>query len=83
MCQFRNDVKKKAKIVVDSAYGLAGLSTQRRVAAATFLLKFNMQGRFSMPNFIFGDIDIAWQANDALEVDTKVSTSNLSAHIHS
>ncbi|KAH9926365.1 uncharacterized protein B0H18DRAFT_954689 [Fomitopsis serialis] len=82
VCQFRNDVKKKAKIVVDSAYGLAGLSTQRRVAAATFLLKFNMQGRFSMPNFIFGDIDIAWQANDALEVDTKASVVNRKKPFH-
>ncbi|KAH9916847.1 uncharacterized protein B0H18DRAFT_958600 [Fomitopsis serialis] len=81
-CQLRNEVKKKATTVVENAYALGGLSTQRRVAAATFLLKCNMQGKFSLPNFIFGDIDIAWQANDAYEVDTKASFVNRKKPFH-
>ncbi|KAH9912273.1 uncharacterized protein B0H18DRAFT_961224 [Fomitopsis serialis] len=74
--QLRNEVKKKAKIVVDSAYSLGSLSTQHRVAAATFLLKSNTQGKFSMPNFIFGEIDIAWQSDEPYEVDMKASVVN-------
>ncbi|KAH9916354.1 uncharacterized protein B0H18DRAFT_1124259 [Fomitopsis serialis] len=74
--QLQNEVKKKAKIVVDSAYSLGSLSTQRRVAAATFLLKSNTQGKFSVPNFIFGEIDIAWQSDEPYEVDMKASVVN-------
>ena len=67
--QLRHELKKKAKIVVDDAYGLNHMSGPRKVAAATFLLKGNVQGKHTMPNFIFNDISIAWSADD---VDVKV-----------
>ncbi|KAH9910775.1 uncharacterized protein B0H18DRAFT_1129561 [Fomitopsis serialis] len=39
--QLRNELKNKAKVVVDEAYGLNHLSGPRKVSAASFLLKGN------------------------------------------
>ncbi|KAH9911248.1 uncharacterized protein B0H18DRAFT_962430 [Fomitopsis serialis] len=71
--QLRNELKNKAKVVVEDAYGLNHLSGPRKVSAASFLLKGNVQGKHTMPNFIFNNISIVWTGDD---VDVKASRVN-------
>lgn len=72
--QLRNDVKKKAKMVVEHAYGMDTLSKQCRVALATWLLKthpMRVNGvKHDIPNFVFGDMELSWNRDG---LDTKVS----------
>ncbi|KAH9936211.1 uncharacterized protein B0H18DRAFT_1113639 [Fomitopsis serialis] len=69
--QFRFDVKKKAKSVVEHAYGLNSLSVQQRISLAQWLLKTHLMkvkgGKREIPNFVFGDMRIIWNAKDKLD----------------
>lgn len=69
----RNEVKKKAKVVVEHAYGLTEKSTTQRASAAQWLLKTHhvkvKGGQREIPNFVFPDINITWR-ND--KIDLKV-----------
>ncbi|KAH9927709.1 uncharacterized protein B0H18DRAFT_1118235, partial [Fomitopsis serialis] len=70
--QLRNEVKKKAKTVVEHAYGLNMHPKQRRVSLATWLLKthpMRVNGvKHDIPNFVFGDMELAWNKDG---LDTK------------
>ncbi|KAH9933850.1 coatomer WD associated region-domain-containing protein [Fomitopsis serialis] len=69
--QFRFDVKKKAKSVVEHAYGLNSLSVQQRISLAQWLLKTHLMkvkgGKREIPNFVFSDMRIIWNAKDKLD----------------
>lgn len=65
----RNQVKKEAKSIVEDAYDRKNLPANHRVSAAQFLLKYNAQGKHTIPNFVFDNIDLRWTDGD---VDIKV-----------
>ncbi|KAH9916439.1 uncharacterized protein B0H18DRAFT_1124235 [Fomitopsis serialis] len=69
--QFRNEVKKKGKSVVEHSYGLSNLTVTQRVLLAQWLLKTHPMkvkgGKREIPNFVFGDMKIAWNAKDKLD----------------
>ncbi|KAH9911083.1 uncharacterized protein B0H18DRAFT_962538 [Fomitopsis serialis] len=69
--QFRNEVKKKGKSVVEHSYGLSNLTVTQRVLLAQWLLKthpMKVKGsKREIPNFVFGDMKIAWNTKDKLD----------------
>ncbi|KAH9910183.1 uncharacterized protein B0H18DRAFT_1130545 [Fomitopsis serialis] len=69
--QFRNEVKRKGKSVVEHSYGLSNLTVQQRVLLAQWLLKTHPMkvkgGKREIPNFVFGDMKIVWNAKDKLD----------------
>ncbi|KAH9924486.1 uncharacterized protein B0H18DRAFT_955404 [Fomitopsis serialis] len=79
--QMRNDLKKKAKQVVDEAYGLAGLKAKRKQALAVWLCTSRRQalkdgGSVNVPNFIFPVVELVWVDNKNV-LDEKRSVLNL------
>ncbi|TFY53949.1 hypothetical protein EVJ58_g9150 [Rhodofomes roseus] len=62
--QMRNDLKKKAKQVVDEAYGFAGLTAPKKEALAMWLLKTYKQsvkgGYAYVPYFTFPVKEVVW-----------------------
>ncbi|KAH9830978.1 uncharacterized protein C8Q71DRAFT_316548 [Rhodofomes roseus] len=62
--QMRNDLKKKAKQVVDEAYGFAGLKAPKKEALAMWLLKTYKQsvkgGYAYVPYFTFPVKEVVW-----------------------
>ena len=63
--QMRNDLKKKAKLIADEAYGLTGMKAQQKQALATWLttgcresLKDDVV--VNVPNFIFPVVEVVW-----------------------
>ena len=70
----RNEVKRKAKVVIDSAYGLAAMTGPRKVSAAQWLVKTHplktKSGVRQVPNFLFGEISFVWRKD---KINTKVS----------
>ncbi|KAH9910245.1 uncharacterized protein B0H18DRAFT_1130475 [Fomitopsis serialis] len=77
--QFRNELKRKAKVAVDQMYGLQGLSAEQRSAVAAWLLRTHATdvvegGSRHIPNFVFSDIDIVFDQRKRL--DLKATTFN-------
>ena len=62
---------------MDNAYGLKSLPANRRVSAAQFLLKYNAQGKYAIPNYVFTDSELRWTDDD---VDIKVSTCSIDCY---
>ena len=63
--QMRNDLKKRAKQVVEEAYDMSTLQPKRKEALAAWLTRSYKQplrggALVSVPYFIFGDVKIAW-----------------------
>ncbi|EPS92875.1 hypothetical protein FOMPIDRAFT_1056478 [Fomitopsis schrenkii] len=63
--QMRNDLKKRAKQVIEEAYDMSTLQPKRKEALAAWLTRSYKQplrgsALVSVPYFIFGDIKIAW-----------------------
>ena len=61
----RNDLKKKAKLIADEAYGLTGMKAQQKQALAMWLttccretLKDDVV--VNVPNFIFPVVEVVW-----------------------
>ncbi|KAI0731529.1 hypothetical protein C8Q72DRAFT_943419, partial [Fomitopsis betulina] len=93
--QMRNDLKKKAKLVADEAYGLTGMKAQQKWALATWLttscretLKDGVV--VNVPNFIFPVIEVVWvdgqRGNkssyvDSAEASTEMSESKLNTRM--
>lgn len=79
--QTRNELKKKAKQVVEKLYDQGGLSIGQRSAIAIWLLETHATSisdgdervTCNVPNFIFGGIQLAFDRNNNLE--PKVSRS--------
>lgn len=64
--QVRNDLKKKAKQIVDESYGFTGLKPQKCEALAAWLSSTHRQTLKSgkvvkVPNFIFPVASVVWQ----------------------
>lgn len=72
--QTRNELKKKAKQVVEKLYDQGGLSIGQRSAIAVWLLETHAtivgdgegQGTCNVPNFIFGGIELAFDKQNNL-----------------
>ncbi|KAI0727093.1 hypothetical protein C8Q72DRAFT_796127 [Fomitopsis betulina] len=93
--QMRNDLKKKAKLVADEAYGLTGMKAQQKRALATWLttscretLKDGIV--VNVPNFIFPVVEVVWvdgqRGNkssyvDSAEASTEMSESKLNTRM--
>ncbi|KAI0733242.1 hypothetical protein C8Q72DRAFT_935146 [Fomitopsis betulina] len=93
--QMRNNLKKKAKLVADEAYGLTGMKAQQKRALATWLttscretLKDGIV--VNVPNFIFPVIEVVWvdgqRGNkrsyvDSAEASTEMSESKLNTRM--
>ncbi|KAI0714375.1 hypothetical protein C8Q72DRAFT_947753 [Fomitopsis betulina] len=93
--QMRNDLKKKAKLVADEAYGLTGMKAQQKRALATWLttscretLKDGVV--VNVPNFIFPVVEVVWvdgqRGNkssyvDSAEASTEMSESKLNTRM--
>ncbi|KAH9911636.1 Sec63 Brl domain-containing protein [Fomitopsis serialis] len=77
---FRNELKKKAKAVVETVYGLHGLSAEQRSRAAAWLLMAHPTqvndgtGSRNIPNFVFSDINIVF--DDRKQLNVKESRFN-------
>lgn len=75
--QFRNEVKKKGKSVVEHSYGLSNLTVTQRLLLAQWLLKthpmkMKVKGsKREIPNFVFGDMKIAWNTKDKLDKEVR------------
>ncbi|KAI0727565.1 hypothetical protein C8Q72DRAFT_886425 [Fomitopsis betulina] len=90
-----NDLKKKAKLVADEAYGLTGMKAQQKRALATWLttscretLKDGVV--VNVPNFIFPVVEVVWvdgqRGNkssyvDSAEASTEMSESKLNTRM--
>ena len=83
----RNDLKKKAKLVADEAYGLTGMKAQQKQALATWLttccretLKDNVV--VNVPNFIFLVIKVIWvdgqRGNQSSYLDSVEASTQMS-----
>ncbi|KAI0729215.1 hypothetical protein C8Q72DRAFT_794684 [Fomitopsis betulina] len=93
--QMRNDLKKKAKLVTDEAYGLTGMKAQQKRALVTWLttscretLKDGVV--VNVPNFIFPVVEVVWvdgqRGNkssyvDSAEASTEMSESKLNTRM--
>ncbi|KAI0729633.1 hypothetical protein C8Q72DRAFT_943955, partial [Fomitopsis betulina] len=93
--QMRNDLKKKAKLVADEAYGLTGMKAQQKRALTTWLttscretLKDSIV--VNVPNFIFPVVEVVWvdgqRGNkssyvDSAEASTEMSESKLNTRM--
>ena len=82
-----NDLKKKAKLVVDEAYGLTGMKAQQKRALATWLttscretLKDGVV--VNVPNFIFPVVEVVWvdgqRGNKSSYVDSAEASTEMS-----
>ncbi|KAH9935434.1 uncharacterized protein B0H18DRAFT_950986 [Fomitopsis serialis] len=82
--QLHNEVKKKAKTVVEHAYGLNIHSKQWCVALATWLLKthpMRVNGvKHDIPNFVFGDMELLWNKDRLDTKKCRVSPEQLFRH---
>ncbi|KAI0725657.1 hypothetical protein C8Q72DRAFT_888430 [Fomitopsis betulina] len=85
--QMRNDLKKKAKLVADEAYGLTGMKAQQKRALATWLttscretLKDGVV--VNVPNFIFPVVEVVWvdgqRGNKSSYVDSAEASTEMS-----
>ncbi|KAI0726943.1 hypothetical protein C8Q72DRAFT_796273 [Fomitopsis betulina] len=85
--QMRNDLKKKAKLVADEAYGLMGMKAQQKRALATWLttscretLKDGVV--MNVPNFIFPVVEVVWvdgqRGNKSSYVDSVEASTEMS-----
>ncbi|KAH9916069.1 uncharacterized protein B0H18DRAFT_1124470 [Fomitopsis serialis] len=80
--QFRNELKKKAKVVVDQMYGLQGLSPEQRSSVAAWLLRTHSTdvldgGSRNIPNFVFSDINLVFDGGKhGKKLDLKATTFN-------
>ena len=83
----RNDLKKKAKLVADEAYGLTGMKAQQKQALATWLttccsetLKDDVV--VNVPNFIFPVVKVVWvdgqRGNKSSYVDSAEASTQMS-----
>ena len=83
----RNDLKKKAKLVADEAYGLTGMKAQQKQALATWLttgcresLKDDVV--VNVPNFIFPVVEVVWvdgqRGNKSSYVDSVEASTQMS-----
>ncbi|KAH9912549.1 uncharacterized protein B0H18DRAFT_960975, partial [Fomitopsis serialis] len=66
--QLRNEVKRKAKVIVEHAYRLNVVQGHKRTQLATWLLTTHAMkvrgGKRGIPNFVFGDIQVVWDDKD-------------------
>ena len=83
----RNDLKKKAKLIADEAYGLTGMKAQQKQALATWLttgcresLKDDVV--VNVPNFIFPVVEVVWvdgqRGNKSSYVDSAEASTEMS-----
>ena len=83
----RNDLKKKAKLIADEAYGLTGMKAQQKQALATWLttgcresLKDDVV--VNVPNFIFPVVEVVWvdgqRGNKSSYVDSAEASTQMS-----
>ena len=83
----RNDLKKKAKLIADEAYGLTGMKAQQKQALATWLttgcresLKDDIV--VNVPNFIFPVVEVVWvdgqRGNKSSYVDSAEASTEMS-----
>ena len=68
----RNDLKKKARQMVEDAYGLSGLKARRKQALATWLCMSRKQalkngGSVNVPNFIFPVVEVVWASDETMK----------------
>ncbi|KAH9914861.1 uncharacterized protein B0H18DRAFT_959597 [Fomitopsis serialis] len=86
--QFFNELKKKAKAVVETLYGLHGLSAEQRSRAAAWLLKAHPTqvndgtGSRNIPNFVFSDINIVFNDRKQLDVTHWALGARADANLH-
>ena len=82
-----NDLKKKAKLIADEAYGLTGMKAQQKQALAAWLttccretLKDDVV--VNIPNFIFPVIEVVWvdgqRGNKSSYVDSVEASTQMS-----
>jgi len=80
--QFRNELKKKAKAIIDQMYGMQGLSPEQRSCVAAWLLRTHstdvLDGSSrNIPNFVFSDINIVFDGGKGgKRLDLKATTFN-------
>ncbi|KAH9838763.1 uncharacterized protein C8Q71DRAFT_856687 [Rhodofomes roseus] len=69
--QLRNEVKRKAKVIVDHAYGLNVVQTNKRTQLALWLLTTHAMkvkgGKCGIPNFVFGDMQVVWDEKGSID----------------
>ena len=82
----RNDLKKKAKLIADEAYGLTGMKAQQKQALATWLttgcresLKDDVV--VNVPNFIFPVVEVVCIRKNAFARLRVVKNRNTSQHL--
>ncbi|KAH9910257.1 uncharacterized protein B0H18DRAFT_1130467 [Fomitopsis serialis] len=74
--QLRNEVKRKAKVIVEHAYGLNVVQGHKRTQLANWLLTTHVMkvrgGKRSIPNFVFGEMQVIWDNKNTISKKSHV-----------
>lgn len=77
--QLRNKMKRKAKVIVEHAYSLNVMQGHKRTQLVNWLLTTHIMkvrgGKRSIPNFVFGEMQVIWDNKNTI---SKVRISSLS-----
>ncbi|KAH9925190.1 uncharacterized protein B0H18DRAFT_955239 [Fomitopsis serialis] len=72
----RNKMKRKAKVIVEHAYGLNVMQGHKRTQLVNWLLTTHIMkvrgGKRSIPNFVFGEMQVIWDNKNTISKKSHV-----------